>query len=206
MINIKNIVLGLIGVVLVVIIFYTFTQTGGEESFIQKVERERAEKINYLKNNADSPFKTQGGAPFKVPTYFEPDINFSIEASLTVNSIKEPFALATTSGQSDQYYIYGYADFTIDGQSQRLMLLEPQSHPDPDYLFLPFADGTSGNETYGGGRFLDLKKSRVPGVIEIDFNLAYNPYCAYNPNYVCPLPPAQNVLTVGVKAGEKIFK
>ena len=71
-----------------------------------------------------------------------------------------------------------------------------------DYLFLPFRDGTSRKESYGGGRFLDLKKPKGK-TIHIDFNLAYNPYCAYSHRYTCPIPPPENELTIEIKAGEK---
>ena len=78
--------------------------------------------------------------------------------------------------------------------------------PNRGKLFLAFADETSANETYGAGRYLDLKKVPAATSIELDFNLAYNPYCAYNDSYSCPFPPAENILRIAIRAGEKKYK
>ena len=186
-------------------IMYTVNETGGEEGYLTQINRARQEKINFLRAADDSPFQTEGALPYRNPVYYETDSRYRVRATLTKNTIKEPFALGNTGGQQEQFFIYGYADFTLDGQPCRLMLLDPLDNDDPDYLFLPFADATSGKETYGSGRFLDLRKPKTGSTIVVDFNLAYNPYCAYNETFICPLPPSRNVLSVAINAGEKNF-
>jgi uncharacterized protein (DUF1684 family) len=114
--------------------------------------------------------------------------------------------LPTSDGEEKQYKEYAYAEFSLDGEKNKLLILEIiDVGPYRGTLFLAFADATSANETYGAGRYLDLKK--VPGAtsVTLDFNKAYNPYCAYSDKFSCPFPPKENVLKVAVKAGEKSF-
>lgn len=139
--------------------------------------------------------------------YFDPDPSFRISASLTPIKNKKTILLATNDGQENTYLEYAYADFAISGVKCRLLLLEIiEQGPTQGTLFLAFADETSARETYGAGRYLDIKK--VPGgnSILLDFNKAYNPYCAYSDTYSCPFPPRENILPVAIKAGEKVYK
>jgi len=94
----------------------------------------------------------------------------------------------------------GTLEFTLKGQ---LMTLGAYTETDLNMLFVPFADGTTGKETYNAGRFLDLHRTGT-GLYELDFNLAYNPYCYYNLSYECPFPPSDSRLSVPVYAGEKM--
>lgn len=101
---------------------------------------------------------------------------------------------------------YAYAEFELDGIKNKLLILEIRDMgPYRGTLFLAFADKTSAVETYGAGRYLDVKK--VPGAtsVTLDFNEAYNPYCAYNDWYSCPFPPKENILEVAIQAGEKTY-
>ncbi|MBK6899829.1 MAG: DUF1684 domain-containing protein [bacterium] len=103
------------------------------------------------------------------------------------------------------YVIKGKVTFAHEGKNHTLSVLGPADPKDGDYLWLPFYDETSGGETYGGGRYLDLELA-ADGTVEVDFNFAYNPLCDYNPEkYNCTLPPAGNRLPFAVKAGEKLF-
>jgi uncharacterized protein (DUF1684 family) len=97
----------------------------------------------------------------------------------------------------------GTLEFTLNGQPLSLTAFVSASSPTVDRLFVPFNDLTSGTETYGAGRYLDLDRT-ASGMYAMDFNVAYNPYCYYNPTYVCPLPPPENRLKVRIEAGEKI--
>jgi len=113
--------------------------------------------------------------------------------------------LATSDGQEKKYLEYAHAEFELNNTVCRLLILEIV---DGDYrgtLFLAFADSTSANETYGAGRYLDLKKTPGASSITLDFNNAYNPYCAYSDNFSCPFPPKENVLKTAVRAGEKKY-
>lgn len=118
--------------------------------------------------------------------------------------------MPTYSGAQKTFVKYGVVKFRIDGRRQKLTVYRslgletlPQYR---DYLFVPFKDKTSGSATYGGGRYMDLKVSDVKdGNCVLDFNKAYNPYCAYSEGFNCPIPPKENTLLVAIKAGEKNF-
>jgi uncharacterized protein (DUF1684 family) len=119
---------------------------------------------------------------------------------------KKVVVLKTNDDKEQRYLEYAYAEFNLDGVRNRLTILEGiDMGPIRGKLFLAFGDETSAVETYGAGRYLDVNK--VPGsrTIVLDFNKAYNPYCAYNNSYSCPLPPAENLLKVAIKAGEKNY-
>jgi len=203
--KLRTVIVVLVVATVVATVLYTVSETGGEENYLLLVEREREKRMDFLRSSDESPFNAEGAQPFRAPQYYTADRQYEVRATLTKNSMKEPFTLGNTGGQQERYFIYGYADFTIEGQPCRLMLLEPLNNADPDYLFVPFADATSGLATYGSGRYLDLDKPASGSTIMIDFNLAYNPYCAYNESFICPLPPSRNVLPVAIPAGEKNF-
>lgn len=126
------------------------------------------------------------------------------------------FTMNTSAGTLKHYYKYGRLDFTIDGKECRLYVYQSkdlmQVEKYKDYLFVPFTDATTGDESYGSGRYLEFFKQDIqhnpegPGsILLLDFNKAYNPYCAYAAGYKCPIPPKENRLPVAVKAGEKNF-
>jgi uncharacterized protein (DUF1684 family) len=128
---------------------------------------------------------------------------------VTVERFKEDEPLVTmqtNTGVSQDYRSWGRFNFEVDGELASLVIYSDAKGRD---FFLPFKDQTNGRETYGAGRYLD---SHRPGIrtleenrLVVDFNYAYNPYCAYSPNYSCPLPPRENWLDVPIKAGELDF-
>jgi uncharacterized protein (DUF1684 family) len=127
-------------------------------------------------------------------------------ASLEPVEQKQVRVLQTSTGEQARYLDYAWASFELQGKKCKLLILEVMDMgPNRGKLFLAFADETSAKETYGGGRYMDLKKVPAAASIELDFNKAYNPYCAYNENYSCPLPPRENLLRIAVRAGEKSF-
>jgi uncharacterized protein (DUF1684 family) len=110
-----------------------------------------------------------------------------------------PVILATSTGEEREYTHVGEIRFNVNGQDAVLQVYEA------DYgFFLPFSDATAPEETYGAGRYLEPEEGE-DGVLNVDFNLAYNPYCAYNEHWSCPLPPSANRLKVRIEAGEKKF-
>jgi len=115
------------------------------------------------------------------------------------------FMMKTSTERTPVYKVYGILTFTLDGKKQKLELyqnVDAKRKPGyEDYLFLPFTDETGGTESYGGGRYLDLRISDVKKEMTLDFNFCYNPYCAYSAKYSCPVPPAQNHITAPVRAG-----
>ena len=153
----------------------------------------------------DSPFAGSKGM-FQGLRYFSPDLKYKINAELEPIENKKMIVLPTSDGLEKKYLEHAYAEFKLDGVLHRLLILEiTDEGPYRGTLFLAFADETSTRETYGAGRYLELKK--IPGAssVILDFNKAYNPYCAYSNNFSCPFPPKENVLKVAIKAGEKSY-
>ena len=114
--------------------------------------------------------------------------------------------LGTNTGEIRSGLRYGYFDFQVGGQECRLQVyrLEEALESGSPQLFVPFRDATSGHETYAAGRYIDLKEN-TSGIYDLDFNRAYNPSCAYNTDFSCPVPPAENTLKVPIRAGEKKY-
>ena len=138
--------------------------------------------------------------------YFEFTSTFQIEATFTKKKGRR-FKMPTSTDRLPVYRRYGLIQFTINDSLYELEVYQNMAIRKEkgfkDYLFIPFRDNTSRNETYGGGRYLDV---RIPEgkTLLLDFNLAYNPYCAYSYRYSCPIPPKVNTLNVSIQAGEKI--
>jgi len=162
-----------------------------------------------FQNPETSPLPDRYRKDFESLDFFEPDTSFRVIASLerTVDAI--PFMMPTTTERLSEEVVYGIAHFTLNGKKysleiyQNLELNEIEEYK--DYLFLPFLDNTNGEETYAGGRYLDLVIPEGNSII-LDFNRAYNPYCAYNKKYSCPIVPKRNFLNTKITAGVKSFK
>ena len=112
--------------------------------------------------------------------------------------------IATSDGKEKRFLPYGYLDFELHGKPNRLAIYQSSEFGRKE-LFLGFGDQTSAESTYGGGRYLNIAHDGSDR-ITLDFNLAYNPYCAYNPTFVCPIPPRENILDISINAGEKDYK
>lgn len=200
----KNIILIIVVGVVLMGIYYSLTGNETSEAYVAKIEQLRKEKNNSLQSGENSPFGDS--VDFKGLNYYPIDAKYRVLANLTEIAQKKTIALPTSDGKQKSYVTYAYADFELDGVKNKLLILEIMD-PGPyrGTLFLAFADKTSAHETYGAGRYLDVRK--VPGAksVTLDFNEAYNPYCAYNDNYSCPFPPPENILAVAIKAGEKTY-
>jgi uncharacterized protein (DUF1684 family) len=197
------ILLGLIAVVALTI----YSMQGGKSAgdYLAYIAEERMDKDKFMKSGEGSPF-LKDTIPFQGLHYFDANEKYNIKAKLESIEDKKVVVLGTSDGMEQKYLEYAYAIFDLDGVENKLLILElMDTGPQRGKLFLAFADATSGIETYGAGRYLDVKK--VPGAtsIELDFNLAYNPYCAYTENFSCPFPPKENILKVAVLAGEKSY-
>ncbi len=141
---------------------------------------------------------------------------YPVNASLVITAKfrrlkkKEPILMQTALGKTQQYFIYGVVDFMINDSSQRLFIYQSETlmatEEYADYLFVPFGDATSGFSSYGAGRYLDFRMNEIKSnTLTIDFNKAYNPYCAYANGYDCPRPPVENIMNVAINAGEKNY-
>ena len=151
----------------------------------------------------ESPLRPKEKTAFKRLSFFTPDTSFLVNARFELESEPKAFDMPTTANSFTKEVVYGRLYFSLKGVPQVLEVYRAHEAKD-NYLFLPFFDKTSGVSTYGGGRYIDLSYPLADSVV-IDFNKAYNPYCAYNPKYACALVPAVNTLSVAVEAGEKRF-
>lgn len=178
---------------------------------------EQEEQIDYVKSlqtirqEKDIAFKMEDSSPiedkktFDGLRYFFPDENFKVQARFEPVTDSVKITIMRNDGASDTYLKFGKAVFELNNREHKVLLLKNLSPSGKNHLFLPFSDLTAGRETYPGGRYLDLKMPK-DGKIELDFNLAYNPYCVYNYRYSCPLPPKENFIETEIKAGEKLYQ
>ncbi|WP_082391253.1 DUF1684 domain-containing protein [Jiulongibacter sediminis] len=158
-------------------------------------------------DNPNAPLKVED---LKFLDFFEPDEKYKVKCKFKLKGKGEPFEILTSSGDTKTYVVFGQFIFKINGKKQKLNVYRSlalmQNPLYKDYLFIPFKDLTNGSETYGGGRYIDLRMKELEGdEIWLDFNKAYNPYCAFSAGYSCPIPPIENHLKVTIRAGEKNY-
>ena len=157
-------------------------------------------------NPKESPLSASERAAFQTLPYYPTRYSYYVEAELVRDSTSQPFAMETSTSRRPLYRKYGELRFVLQGQPMRLSVYQSADllkRPGfEDYLFVPFTDLTNGHGSYGGGRYLDLRRGQIrDGKLVLDFNRAYNPYCAYGGLYSCPVPPAENRLPVSIAAG-----
>jgi uncharacterized protein (DUF1684 family) len=182
------------------------SEDGSPPTMEKMIENSRKEKDRILKLSPNSPIPKEERANFPGLNYFPVNLQkYRLDAKLEPYANNEKVKIVTSKGEQDEYIKYGALKFTFDGVDCSLDVFKSTA-PDVDAkrLFIPFKDTTSGKETYGAGRYLELEET-TNKLYTIDFNLAYNPYCAYNADFSCPIPPAQNTLKVAIKAGEKNY-
>ena len=169
-----------------------------DETYAADLKQQRNEKEEFFRTSEESPLENK--KLFSGLDYYAPDQDYRVLAQLTpYDGADKELKLPYTDGTTAVYERMAYADFTIKGVPQRLLLLKNEGT-----ISVLFRDATSGMETYGGGRYMDIPAEQAKGnKLILDFNKAYNPYCAYAPNYACPLPPAENTLTASIEVGEK---
>lgn len=177
--------------------------------FIEMIDREREEKDIEFADSLSSPFTPEERAHFHGFHYFDPDPAFVIPASFKVDTTSAVFKMPTTTNRTPEYRIYGYLDFIIAGSNCRLTAYQNMAFIEhPEYgglLFVPFTDETNGLQSYGAGRYIDIPIPNADTLM-LDFNTAYNPYCAYAERWSCPLVPFENHLDLRITAGEKKYK
>jgi uncharacterized protein (DUF1684 family) len=175
-----------------------------------KVFREGRDKE--FRNKEESPLKDEDFSIFKGLDYFPVNKKFQVNADFTQTTDERYFQLPTSSGKTKKYKKFGVLKFRLNGKNYSLNVYQADAevlakYPEyKDLLFIPFKDATNGKATYGGGRYIDIKTPSGAKVI-LDFNLAYNPSCAYGSDrYSCPIPPKENFLQVEINAGEKNYR
>lgn len=183
--------------------------SGQNKAYVKKLAKHRKKVEKEFRKPETSPLRDLAKG-FTGNEYFEINEHFVVVATLELTPESEPFELITSDPAKKKLYVrYAILHFTVQGQEETLEVYRSVALQGiakyKDHLFLPFTDLTTGEITYGGGRYLDLE---VPDgdTIEIDFNLAYNPYCAYRSDgWSCPIPPDANRLDVAIEAGVKDY-
>lgn len=166
---------------------------------MSELERFRAAKDDAFRAGDQTPLTLEQQRSFTGLKYYPDNPSLRLELPLERSARPQQVVLATSTGDERDYLQVGQVRFDVNGQEAVLQVYED------DYgFFLPFSDATAPGETYGAGRYLEPHELRSD-VLYVDFNLAYNPYCAYNERWSCPLPPAANRLKVRIEAGEKKF-
>ena len=163
----------------------------------------RSMKDTFYKTSPQSPLSPEQKKSFSGLRYFDENPALRFTVPIERDSNPQSVQMATSMGHVAQFIHFGSVRFMVNGQPQVLQLYQGEGQ---DELFLPFMDATTGNETYGAGRYLDVAE-RLDGTVVLDFNNAYNPYCAYDSTkWSCPLPPRENRLMVRLEAGEKAYE
>lgn len=179
-----------------------------QDSYLQHIQKWQQELNAEFSNPETSPLTAKEIRKFNGLDFYPVDSSYRVVARLEILQNQQPFTMPTSNDQLKVFVKYAIARFELAGTEVEFPLYQglqlQQSEEYKDYLFAPFTDETSGFETYGGGRYIDL---RIPegDTLIIDFNKAYNPSCAYSPNYSCPIPPRENDLALEIKAGVKAW-
>ncbi len=164
-----------------------------------RLDRFRQNKDEFFRTDAHSPLTPVQQQQFTQLNYFPENGALVFQLRLDPNSVShDPEILDTTSGTKQEFIPAGRIEIDVEGETVQLTLYRESGR---GRYFLPFKDATSGHETYVGGRYLDPQES-PDGELTVDFNYAYSPYCAYNEDWTCPIPPKENVLDVPIRAGE----
>lgn len=179
------------------------------QSPIEEIRKFQQDLNAEYRDSKTSPLSKQDRKSFKSHDFFEINLSLRVEVTFEPLINQETFKMPATGAIQGDYRKYGLLHFQVEGQQlqltlyQNLALVNTEKYR--DYLFLPFTDLTNGDESYGGGRYIEFWIPDGETAI-LDFNQAYNPYCAYNENYSCPIPPRENHLPIKILAGVKAPK
>lgn len=199
--------------VFLIFALFAFASVGAAQTFYgstdAKVFRDGRDKE--FRDKTESPLKEEDFPTFKGLNYYPVDNDFRVTAKFTRTPSEKWFQMPTSSGKMKKYIKFGLLKFKLKGKPLTLSVyqMDPEVAAKfpayADLLFIPFKDQTNRTETYGGGRYIDIQTPKDKTVI-LDFNLAYNPNCAYGgEKWSCPIPPSENTLKAAIPAGEKRF-
>lgn len=163
------------------------------------LQKFRADKDRFFAADPQSPLTHEQKHHFKGLHYFPENRGLRLEVAIEEYPTQETVKMQTTTGDTQTYIRFGRIKFAVEGQEVALTV-----YTYADEFFLPFADSLAGVETYGAGRYLEVEPAGK-GQFLVDFNYAYNPYCAYNEAWSCPVTPAENRLKAPIRAGEKVY-
>ncbi len=195
-------------IVVIFLFFLSLFVSGDDDSeIVYQIQKYRIERDRLFKHSDNSPLPEKDKKAFHGLSYFPIDLKYRFEVRLQEYQEKNIINIITSAGTRRKAVKYGYFEFDMHDQKCRLQvykLLDIQKKY-PHLLFVPFMDSTTGEESYAGGRYVDLIENDS-GTYILDFNMAYNPSCAYGKEgYVCPIPPTENKLDVPIRAGEKRY-
>ena len=174
-----------------------------EAAWAAELDENREEKDQFFAEHPQSPVSPDDRDGFEGLDYFDPDPDYRVTATVRVHDDPEPVEMETTNGPPTRYVRVVTFEFELGGTGLSLAGYRQEGE---DSLFVPFRDKTTGQQTYAGGRYMELQPSEVLSdgdEVTIDFNLAYTPFCAFSDAFACPLPPEENWLDVAVPAGER---
>jgi len=183
---------------------YVFVEEPSGMSYTKSTERWRREKDSFFKLGHDSPIPEFERRTFEGLKYFSPDEKYRMKLKLHRYPAPQIVTMVTSKGSEQRFYRHGYFEFEMAGKLVKLQAYRSAERSD-EHLFVPFRDKTSGRESYGASRYIDLDLSPGDSYV-LDFNVAYNPYCAYSDDYICPFPPRENWLDVEIRAGERKYR
>lgn len=180
--------------------------TPEQKAYIKNIEQERTDKNDWMKNDPNSPFNYKGKVEFHDLKYFDVNPDFVFESRLYERNPKDTVTIYGTKGEPRQVVRYGYVLFNRKGTEYKINVYEGKTRDNQTYYSIWFTDKTTNNESYGVGRYIDFEKQPDPNYIyKVDFNTAYNPYCAYSSNYSCAIPTKEDYIPLAITAGEKKF-
>lgn len=180
--------------------------TAEQKQYIAEIEKMRSEKNDYMKNDPGSPFNAKSKVEFSSLNYYEPDPDFIFKSRLYEYGTKDTIKVFGTKGEERKVLRYGYLLFKNGSEEFKVNVYQGTSRSGETYHSIWFTDKTTGEETYGVGRYIDFTlHPEKDYVYSVDFNLAYNPYCAYSSDYSCVIPLKEDHIALFIKAGEKNF-
>ena len=179
------------------------TITPKEEDYTAKIAAVREAKDDSFKNGPESPVPADKKASMLPLAYYPIDENYAVPATLEPVAERTRIQVPTSTGKIRNIERIGTLKFLLQGKPLRLTAFVDVESPQVNRLFVPFADQTSGSETYPAGRYMELDPTPT-GIYVVDFNVAYNPYCYYSPEFDCPYPPKENRLDTAIRAGERV--
>lgn len=180
----------------------------GEEEHLKDVQAFWAKQVSDFKGTTETPLSAKQKKDFDTLDVYPVNHDLRVVAKFTLLEKQKTFKMKTTTDRLPEYRKFGVAEFNIDGKTYQLAIYQSidlaKIEKYKNHIFVPFRDASNGEETYGGGRYIDLEIPQGDSIV-IDFNKAYNPYCAYAHRFSCPIPPAENTLPIAILAGEKNF-
>lgn len=191
-----------IGIIFIILILFNQFSNNLSNYETRILKQREAKNLNF-KNNPRSPVPQEERASFAGLKYFPVDKSFAPEGKFSPAVFRDTLRLMTNTGEERLMINAGKVSFELQGKNYQLSAFEVLGVLE-NSLFIPFTDETSGEESYGAGRYMDLPHDQEPFLV--DFNTAYSPDCAYNPTSSCPIPPRENHIDIPVFAGEKDYK